>query len=96
MIPIQSANFSPAEPPRGNNLGSFLRQARTDRKLSLRTLAKRAGTSHATLSAYESNRKIPNAATFLRILDACDYGVEVVLHPRIGSRDGMSRGDDLI
>lgn len=50
--------------------GSLIRQARTDAHLSQQELAARAGTSQATLSAYERGRKDPSASTLMRILAA--------------------------
>lgn len=72
-----------------------LRQARLSAGLSLRELALRAGTSHATLSAYEQGRKTPSVTTFLRILDACGQAVDVELSPRIRAADGLPRGEEL-
>ena len=46
--------------------GAQLRRARLSAGLSLREVAQRAGTSHATLSAYERGLKSP----FLRIVNA--------------------------
>jgi transcriptional regulator with XRE-family HTH domain len=50
--------------------GAIIREARTDAGLTQRELAARAGTSQATLSAYESGYKQPSAATLARILAA--------------------------
>lgn len=50
-----------------------LRALRTDAGLSLRQLAARAGTSHATLIAYEQGRKVPRADTRDRIIRAAGY-----------------------
>lgn len=72
-----------------------LAQARAEAGLSLREVARRAGTSHATLHAYESGAKRPSAATFLRILDACGFAVDVVLSPRVRWQDGLYRGEEL-
>lgn len=72
-----------------------LAEARTAAGLSLREVARRAGTSHATLHAYESGAKGPSAATFLRILDACGFAVDMVLSPRVRWQDGIYRGDEL-
>ena len=47
-----------------------LRRARRDAGLSLRALAGRAGTSHATLAAYEAGRAVPRVDTLDRILRA--------------------------
>jgi transcriptional regulator with XRE-family HTH domain len=73
----------------------LLRDARRRAGLSLREAARRAGTSHATLVAYERARKVPSVATFLRILDACGFAVDVELSPRIRWQDGIYRGDEL-
>lgn len=74
----------------------ILRAARQGAGLSLREVARRAGTSHATLLAYESGRKVPSVVTFLRVLEACGYGVDIVTSPRIKERDGIDRGDELL
>jgi transcriptional regulator with XRE-family HTH domain len=76
-------------------IAATLRQARLDARLSLRELAARAGTSHATIAAYEKGAKTPGAATFLRLLEACGYGVDIRLFPRIRERDGLDRGEEL-
>ena len=79
----------------GNRLSTLLRAARLDRGISLRELGRRAGTSHATLSAYEQGRKVPSVETFLRILEACGYAVDLHLSPRIRVADGVERGAEL-
>jgi transcriptional regulator with XRE-family HTH domain len=76
-------------------IAATLRRARIDAGLSLRELAARAGTSHATIAAYEKGAKTPGAATFLRLLEACGYGVDIRLSPRIRERDGLDRGEEL-
>jgi transcriptional regulator with XRE-family HTH domain len=76
-------------------VAATLRRARREAALSLRQIAERAGTSHATIAAYEKGTKTPGAATFVRLLEACGYGVEIRLSPRIRSRDGLDRGDEL-
>ncbi len=72
-----------------------LAEARARAGLSLREAARRAGTSHATLHAYETGAKAPSAATFLRVLDACGFAVDMMLSPRIRWQDGIYRGDEL-
>jgi transcriptional regulator with XRE-family HTH domain len=72
-----------------------LADARRRAGLSLRELARRAGTSHPTLLAYEAGRKNPSVATFLRILDACDFAVDFALSRRIRWQDGIARGEEL-
>ena len=74
---------------------ALLASARAQAQLSLRELAERAKTSHATLSAYEKGRKVPSVTTYLRILEACGNAVDIQLHPRIRERDGISRGEEL-
>lgn len=75
---------------------NLLRRARHRGHLTLRELAARAGTSHATLSAYEAGRKVPTVSTLDRILRAA--GVEVVdeLAPAAGGSDRSARGRELI
>ncbi len=72
-----------------------LRHARISAGLSLRELANRAATSHATLSAYEQGRKAPSVPTFLRILEACGNAVDIVLQHRVREADGIPRGEEL-
>ena len=74
---------------------ALLADARARAGLSLRELAERAKTSHATVSAYEKGRKIPSVVTYFRILEACGNAVDVQLHPRIRERDGIPRGEEL-
>jgi transcriptional regulator with XRE-family HTH domain len=50
--------------------GATLHRARTRAGLSQAELARRAGTSQATISAYESGSKQPSVATFSRLLAA--------------------------
>jgi transcriptional regulator with XRE-family HTH domain len=73
----------------------MLRVARQRADLSLRELAHRAGTSHATLLAYESERKNPSARTFQRIIEACGFTMELVRSRRIREADGVARGREL-
>lgn len=74
---------------------ALLARARTEAGLSLRELAQRANTSHATLSAYEKGRKVPSVTTYLKILEACGNAVDIQLQPRIRERDGIPRGEEL-
>lgn len=72
-----------------------LARARRDAGLSLREVARRAGTSHPTLLAYEAGRKCPSVSTYLRVLEACGYAVDFDLKPRIRWQDGIPRGEEL-
>ncbi len=58
-----------------------LRRARDRSGLSLRELARRAGTSHATLVAYEAGEKVPSVATLDRIVRHAGFALEVDLSP---------------
>ena len=78
-----------------NWAGQLIRQAREIKRLSLRALAVKAGTSHPTLAAYEQGRKSPTAETLHRILSACDLAVDVTLRPRIREQSGLDRGAEL-
>lgn len=46
-------------------------------------LADRAGTSRVAIPAYEEGSKIPGAATFLRVAEACVLAVQIRLERRI-------------
>jgi len=73
----------------------LLHTARVRAGLSLREAARRGGTSHATLHAYEKGSKSPSIQVFIRLLEACSYAVDITVHPRIRQRNGMPRGDEL-
>jgi len=77
------------------NYAALLRQARQRAHLTLRALAERAGTSHATLTAYESGRKVPTTATFDRIVRAAGFDLTTTLTPRVGGIDPAERGREL-
>lgn len=55
-----------------------LRRARRAHGLTQAELARAAGTSQATISAYESGRKAPSAPTLDRLLAACGAELRVV------------------
>ncbi len=94
---MSSSHLQPLQPDPGFSAraASSLRQARQQAGLSLRALAQRAGTSHATLSAYEQGHKSPNLDTFMRILDACGFAVQFTLEPRIRAHQGLARDEEL-
>jgi len=75
---------------------SVLRRARRHSHLSLRELAVRAGTSHATLSAYEAGRKVPSVATLDRIVRAAGLELAAEVAPAVGGPDPSARGRELI
>lgn len=59
-----------------------IRRARIGAHLTLRALAERAGTSHATIAAYESGAKVPRVDTLTRILRAAGFESDIELAPR--------------
>jgi transcriptional regulator with XRE-family HTH domain len=74
-----------------------LHRARVDAGLSLRALAERAGTSHATLLAYEAGRAIPRVDTLDRILRAAGYAtdIEVERRPDATKAQRVAKGTEL-
>ncbi len=78
-----------------NTSRQLLSEALSRKGLSLREMARRAGTSHATISAYMSGRKSPSMDTLMRIVGACDFAVDFDLRPRVREANGLSRGEEL-
>ena len=78
------------------NAAAELRRARLRAGLTLRELARRAGTSHATLAAYESGRKVPSVSTFDRVVRAAGYRPALELTPSVGGPDPADRGRELV
>ncbi len=62
---------------------TVLRTARQRSALSLRSLAHEAGTSHATLAAYEAGRVIPTVETLERIVRAAGFSMTATLTPAV-------------
>jgi len=74
----------------------IIRTARGRSQMSLRTLARRAGTSHATLSAYEHGRVEPTTAVLSRIVEAAGCSLEATLFRTPREFEGLTRGDELV
>jgi transcriptional regulator with XRE-family HTH domain len=74
-----------------------LRRARLDAGLSLRSLAMRAGTSHATLAAYEAGRAVPRVDTLDRVLRAAGYTTDIAVTRRADGTEAERRakGEEL-
>jgi transcriptional regulator with XRE-family HTH domain len=70
------------------NTGALLVEARQRAGLSRRELARRAGTSQATLSAYEHERVNPSVQVLERVLRAAGF----VLEASLVSADDLERG----
>jgi len=74
-----------------------LRISRRRSRLSARALARRAGTSHATLLAYESGLKIPRVDTLERIVRAAGFAADVDLaaRPDADEAERVAKGREL-
>jgi transcriptional regulator with XRE-family HTH domain len=73
-----------------------IRRARSSAGLTLRGLAALAGTSDATLSAYETGHKTPRVDTMQRILRAAGFEAEVHLARRPSGEDRVAKGAELV
>ena len=75
-----------------------LRRVRLGAHLSLRELAERANTSHATLAAYEAGRTIPRVDTLDRILRAAGFASDISTSPRPDATDAdrQAKGRELL
>jgi DNA-binding XRE family transcriptional regulator len=73
------------------NAAELLEQVRVSSGLTQEELARRAGTSRPTLSAYEHGRKSPTVATFARLLSRA--GWELAALPQVSfTRQPSARG----
>ena len=70
-----------------------LRAARRRALMSLRQLAARAHTSHATIAAYEAGRVAPTTDTVDRLVRAAGFELEVTLVREVPDHEG--RGQEL-
>ncbi|MCB0962569.1 MAG: helix-turn-helix transcriptional regulator [Acidimicrobiales bacterium] len=77
------------------DVATTIRRARRRAGLSLRALAARAGTSHATIAAYEHGRKVPTADTLDRLIRAAGFEADLRLVPAVGGTDPAARGLEL-
>ncbi|MGH9026404.1 MAG: helix-turn-helix domain-containing protein [Acidimicrobiia bacterium] len=73
-----------------------VRLARRRAGLSLRALARRAHTSHATLVAYEAGSKVPRVDTLVRILRAAGFTADLELSAGVENGDPRARGRELV
>ena len=73
----------------------LISEARARSGLSLREIARRAGTSHATLHAYIKGVKSPSTTTLTRVIEACDLALDFKLRPRVRRSRGLPRGEEL-
>jgi transcriptional regulator with XRE-family HTH domain len=70
--------------------GELLERVRDSAGLTQEELARRAGTSRPTLSAYEHGRKSPTVATFARLLS--EAGWELAAEPHVSFTRYLARG----
>jgi len=75
--------------------GTLLHLARNRAGLSLRRLAERSGTSHATIAAYEAGRVHPSLPVVERITRAAGFRLAIGLVPAV-DEPGHRRGDELV
>ncbi len=73
-----------------------LRDARRRAGLSLRGLARRADTSHATLRAYETGAKVPRVDTLDRLVRAAGFELDADLGARLPEDDPAARAQELV
>ena len=76
------------------NVEWLLRGARGRR--TLRELAGRANTSHATIAAYAAGREAPTTDTLERVVRAAGFEVEPTLVRTLPVADRAERGQELI
>ncbi len=76
---------------------TVLKSARQRSGLTLRALARRAGTSHSTLAAYEAGRVSPSVDTLDRIVGAAGLALDTTFERRHtgGGPNEADRGDEL-
>lgn len=70
--------------------GELLGQVRGSARLTQEELARRAGTSRTTLSAYEHGRKSPTVATYARLL--AEAGWKLAAEPSVSFVQHLIRG----
>lgn len=69
----------PKNPNKKLEIGTAIRMARENRRMSQDTLAKRAGISTASVCNYESGKQDPQFRSIVRISDALDMKVQDLL-----------------
>ena len=82
----------------GMDAARILRHARLGAGLTLRDLAARSETSHATIAAYESGRVMPRVDTLDRILRAAGYdsGITLRHRPDATPAERVAKGRELL
>jgi transcriptional regulator with XRE-family HTH domain len=83
-----------ADGPQAGIDAGILLAARIEAGLSQRELAARAGTSGATIAAYERGTKEPRLSTLLRLLSAAGMRLELSYAPALSSANGDLTRED--
>ncbi len=73
-----------------------LNRVRRSGPWSLRVLATRSHTSHATLSAYLKGRVTPSVDTLSRIVRSAGCDLDARVTRRVIEVDGLDRGEELV
>jgi transcriptional regulator with XRE-family HTH domain len=76
-------------------VAELLKYARQKAGLSARELARRVGSSHSTILAYEAGKKVPVTTTFMRLIHACGYSIDFSLSPRLRGDEDNPKGAEL-
>jgi transcriptional regulator with XRE-family HTH domain len=76
-------------------VAELLKYVRSKAGLSARELARRVGSSHSTILAYEAGKKVPVTTTMMRLVHACGYSLDFSLSPRLRGDEGNPKGAEL-
>jgi transcriptional regulator with XRE-family HTH domain len=76
-------------------VAELLRYVRRKAGLSARELARRVGSSHSTILAYEAGKKVPVTTTMMRLVHACGYSMDFSLSPRLRGDEDNPKGAEL-
>lgn len=76
-------------------VADLLKYVRRKAGLSARELARSVGSSHSTILAYESGKKVPVTTTLMRLVHACGYSIDFSLSPRLRGDEDNPKGAEL-
>ncbi len=76
-------------------IANLLKHARRQAGISSRELAKRVGSSHSTILAYEGGKKVPVTTTLMRLIHACGFSIDFQLSPRMRGEESYPKGIEL-
>lgn len=95
---VPEADPPPDRPagPDGATLGARLRQARTRRRLSLRTVAERSGLSRGFLSQVELGQVSPSFASLSRLAEALGETLVELFQPPTTRTEGVVRASERV